>query len=160
MIRYINKKTNKEELIADRNSSSWFGTVYLKSFHDKDDNRGPWHIRLEVTLRDKALERIVGKALSCDPAVMHDRLKNIQLWDIWDLEEFDWERFIHSAKESYDKKRPHKSIAVAIMINFSGVFQLPGTTERASKIEQNKGRNYYAYAVRRKRGAGAIIPKR
>jgi hypothetical protein len=144
------------------NNSTWQGIVYLKAFYDADGNLGPWHIRFEVSLSAKALDKIGGNNLSFDVDAMQERLAMLALSDFWRIEALDWKRFIDAAQASYErirKESPHKRglMAAKISINLSGEIETGDEESYSAKVSKNKSRRYFMYTVRRKSRAFAIV---
>ena len=159
----INKENPKKEKRVHDNTS-WQGKVYLKAFYDTNGNLGPWHIRLEVNLSDRALKRIGGNFVSFDPDAMQNRLQGLALSNFWRLEAFDWHRFIGEAEAvraqkmrvacaNNDRRAGGKLIAPLLLILYSGEVDLAGF---GAKIEQKKLREHFSFTVRRKRRAYEI----
>ena len=160
----IDKKNPKKEKRVHADTS-WQGKIYLKAFRDENGNLGPWHIRLEVTLADRALKRIGGNLVSFDPDAMQNRLQGLALSNFWRVEAFDWHRFIGEAEAvrakksrvvcaNNDRRAGGKLIAPLLLIRYSGEVDLGDY--HGAKIERKQLREHFSFTVRRKRRAYAI----
>jgi len=99
---YIGKHKKLSTGLAS--NSSWRGKAYAKAFYDTNGNLGPWNLRFEVTLADRALKKIGGNALSYEPAAMQDRLKGLVLGSFWKFEGFDFPAFLNDARHVSSQK--------------------------------------------------------
>jgi len=100
---YIGKHKKLSTGLAS--NSSWKGKAYTKAFYDANGTLGPWQIRFEVTLADRALSKVGGNALSFSPDAMQGRLKGLTIATFWKFEGFDFPTFLNDARHVSAQKQ-------------------------------------------------------